>query len=464
MLSWVGDSAIGAIKPDLIVVAREESDERVRAALSELGFVDTPGTKVREYWGKIPEEERGLQFRLARNPSVGGRLRRGLTSDALVLLGEGLNHLRLEPNSDFRLRNWGEAYFDIFDFPNPFPWTTPAAARVMQNLTGERKTLSFKTNATAHPLHLDLRLPSNEEGLTDYLQTRGLNGQLSRAGLWAQGLLARLNSLADLDVLATDDAVLLLDSLSPLSRKKTVQRMSAELRTLLGEQAPSEAQVESLILDNVILLELRARRMTDLASGGRRPHDLLPVMEGLVESGFVYRGHMPECPNCGYEQFRELSTLDERIECSACRTPFLLPVSDGRGQEPQLCYRLDGLMGRVMDQDLLPVLLSLRLLFTPTESPLSAAYWPGLEISADGYAREVDLLLAVDGVLTAVECKRQASNVSTSDVERLVEVATRLSANPILATLEGALSDEVQAMAAERALRLLGSSDLIASA
>jgi hypothetical protein len=63
------------------------------------------------------------------------------------------------------------------------------------------------------------------------------------------------------------------------------------------------------------------------------------------------------CPECNTHFFVALDQLDETISCFACRREFVLPTSRS-AQELPLRYQLDGLMARVMDQDVIPVLLT----------------------------------------------------------------------------------------------------------
>jgi len=463
LLEWVATPRIGVVKPDIIVVASERAQPAVVPVLEGLGFRQiSESDRITEYWGAVPEERQPLEFAIRRGPVLGGQFRRGVMADALLLLGLGPNHVRLEPNPQFRVRSSALVYLDLLGAPLPFPWTDAAAGRAMPNLRGEGRAVTLKIYASHRAINIDLALPSHEDALADYLRSRALTGEVSRAGRWCQGLLARLETFDALDSLATRDAVQLLNGLAPVSRLKATQRISRALQEQLADRAPSEDQIEALLREHVILLELRSRSVADIASEVcRKPRDLLPTMEPMIASGFIYRGYMAKCPRCGYEQFRPLAMLSEEIACAACRAVFLLPVSDGRGNEPPISYQLDGLMSRVMDQDLLPVLLALRALFPRAASPLVAAYWPGIELRGEGFVREVDLLLAIEGGITIVECKRRAEATTVEDATRSAEVAERLAAQAVLAALDGEFSEAVATYASDHDVRLLTHADLL---
>ena len=135
---------------------------------------------------------------------------------------------------------------------------------------------------------------------------------------------------------------------------------------------------------------------------------LLTAIQPLIETGFVRRGRKERCPACGYEDFYSLHELDERLFCHACQGRFLLGVAAGP-DEPRLTYQLDPLMARAMDQDLLPVLLTLRHLYSPAGGA-TGAFWPGLDIIPMGERakkQDCDVLLAQEGNVTVCECKQE---------------------------------------------------------
>jgi hypothetical protein len=91
----------------------------------------------------------------------------------------------------------------------------------------------------------------------------------------------------------------------------------------------------------------------------------------------------------------------------------VLRVAEVSGRrEPAVSYRLDGLMARVMDQDLLPVLLTLRALMPPDEGRDLYYAWPGLEFEREDEIVEVDLLTS-DGETSSRRRSRAEPPAST---------------------------------------------------
>jgi hypothetical protein len=188
---------------------------------------------------------------------------------------------------------------------------------------------------------------------------------------------------------------------------------------------------------------------------------LLQALEPLIDVGFVRRGRTDRCPECGFADFYPLSEVNERLSCHACQQQYLLGVTAGP-DEPRLAYQLDPLMARAMDQDLLPVLLALRHLYSP-EGGAAGASWPGLELVdvAEDTKQDCDILLAQDGNVTVCECKNSAAGMSIVQAEATLALAERLGARTIFAALDGDFLDEVRALGEEPELRLLTRANLV---
>ncbi len=187
-------------------------------------------------------------------------------------------------------------------------------------------------------------------------------------------------------------------------------------------------------------LELESRSANDLGSRvGANRREALEALGPLVEVGFVVRGRAVRCPTCNVAEFLRLTELSERIICSGCQSEYLLPVAEpGGGQEPPGHFRLDGLMARVMDQDVLPVLLALRKFQRTLAVPHHPTYfWPGVLFERQGEPVDVDLLGFNGEVVICCECKLTAERLETDQLNRLLDLTDHLGARPALAALRG---------------------------
>ncbi len=291
-------------------------------------------------------------------------------------------------------------------------------------------------------MELDIGFPEDWEALRLWGEGHGYEVEISQAGRYAQALLGRLGRLQSLRVLANEDAVTLLAALSPLSRKKLAQKFAAE-------QSPNGTIVQRLVdqlRKEPLWIELQSRTLGELVSiRTLKKNRLLPVLGSLVESGLVLRGRSLRCPVCNYPDWIGLRELDERLQCRACNEYFPLPTTDaGRTREAETAYRLDGLMARCMDQDLLPVLLSLSNMASLGPSVRIQQAWPGLEIFDGTDKREVDLLVSTGRKVTVFECKANARSMSERNARALINIARGLAAIPTVAALDGEFSRPVR--------------------
>ena len=463
LLDWTrGEHDV--VKPDLLVIAGDENRDEAANALEEVGYrLAAADARLTEYWGEVPEERRLPEYAFSGNGWIGGRLRRGILTDQLVTLEPGRNLVRLEPKGFATANPGGYIRLDLLRWPLPFRPTARTAVRVHENAFVYEDVVCLLTSATNNPLTFDLVVPGADDALADFLGARGMVGELSAAGRYAQALIGRVGGPQRLEALAQQRALHVLQPLTSPSRLKLVQRLGRMLADHYLDQVPTPDELADMIRGQVIALDLPARSLGDLVSQtGTARAELLTALEPLLDVGFIRRGRTERCPHCGYEDFYSLGEVDERLNCHACQQLFLLQVSAGP-DEPSLAYQLDPLMARAMDQDLLPVLLTLRHLYSP-EGSAAGAFWPGLEIAltvTPDTPQDCDILFAQDGNVTICECKNWAPSLSVSQAEATLALADRLEARTIFAAMDGEFSDEVRALAEPPHLQLLTRTELV---
>jgi hypothetical protein len=225
-----------------------------------------------------------------------------------------------------------------------------------------------------------------------------------------------------------------------------------------------EAAVVALLKDQGLFAELAAKTVAQLqGSIGAAAAEFLDALGALCDAGYLQRGRAFVCPACRIGDYRRLAELDDRITCRACRQEFALPAVEN-GAEAATAYRLDGLVGRAMDQDILPVLLTLRYLLRRPEASNYAYWWPGLNLYANDSPTpdaEIDLLIADAGTLIACEVKKDAASLSADDAIAHIDLAGRLRAEPVFAASAGDWRTEVTALFDSHDFRLFGPSDLL---
>jgi hypothetical protein len=461
---WLDRSPTGS-KPDMRVWTDGSLADRAKQALIEAGLTHVDTGRF-ESWSSIPPDRDRPEFTLG-GPLFGAKLRRGLADDALVGLAEGPNLLHLAtprglPPTVF----WkGLMRVELRGMPIAFPLTDPLARLCINEAqASDNHSIVLATTATTEPLRLDIKLPAPEAQLHAHLMSCGLAGRHSGAGRIASTLLGRLPDDGALDALAHPLAPVLLDTLVAHSRPKLAQHVAKQLSKLDPPVSVNEQLIVGILRDEGLFLELQVRTLDEIASSLARPRsELLDVVQGLVVSGMLQRGRRVTCPSCRFDEYWPLRELDEQLTCRACRQEFVLPAIES-GREAPIAYRLDGLMARVMDQDVLPVLLTLRHLLTRSAHPAQALWWPGLDLFEDHRSdaiAEIDLLLATDGKLYAVECKLEAAGLTATEAQAHLELADRIGSRATFGALRGEWRSDVAELVAESDALLLGPKTLL---
>lgn len=151
------------------------------------------------------------------------------------------------------------------------------------------------------------------------------------------------------------------------------------------------------------------------------------------------------------------------MTCRACRERFVLPAAEASGRkEPPVTYRLDGQMARVMDQDLLPVLLTLRALMPPDEVRDLYFAWPGLEFENGNDRMDVDLLTSDGENVVATEVKSNAAGLGREQLDDLLTFCEAVGAKPCIAALEGTFDAELADLVQQAGGRTLHRTELLA--
>jgi hypothetical protein len=461
LLDW-GSGEVSVLKPDFLVIVDRTRREYVEAALGSLGITSHGDTDVvTSYLGGVDEDRRQPEFGFTELRLIGGRMRRGLFNENLVSLEPGRNIVRFEPRGFATKHAGGHVRLDLLSWPLPFQPPRVTATRVQRDAFVDDGVVCIVTMAMNSAYTFDLVVPGADDALADFLSEHRLSAVPSPAGRYGTALIGRLGGPQRLEPIATTEALLVLKQLASTSRLKLLQRLNRMLGERYGERTPDVHELAELIRSELVALELPFPSLSDLRSQTKLPQaQLLKALEPLIDVGFIRRGRQERCPECGFTDFYPLDEVAERVVCHACRMRFLLSVAAGH-DEPRLSYQLDPLMARAMDQDLLPVLLTLRHLYSP-DGAASGAFWPGLEIvRTDGTKLDCDILLAQDGQVTVCECKLSADSLSVAQANATITLAEELGASTVFAAVEGDFNRDIVELTQLPKIRLLTRRDLV---
>lgn len=456
---FIASDDLYAQKPDLGLIAGRCKEIAVKA-LESLGFEADPDNQVSRSIGG-GRGSRPLSFGFF-GPSPGGPFKRGTVVHEQVTVTAAETTFR-PPRPEGLPQTGHLVRVGIEGLPLSMPLTDHGAKEIFSNAYRSTEGLTINTDAWIGQGYIGLTLPDAWDALGTWAAASGETVKFSPPGGYGQALLDRLGNLESLNALASEQSLAILSDLAPTSRKKLAQRLvkEAEKQTSAVLDEPLLAE---LLAKEAHFLELQARSAIEIAGNAKMPKDeLLPALGSLVETGFVRRGAAVRCPRCKIGAVLMLDEQSERVRCRACGNSYLLPVLEEGGMiERPVMYMLDGLMARAMDQDLLPVLLTLRACL-PTDTSAIRAAWLGLEFTSSGGDSEHDLLISDGNMVTVAECKSSAS-ISDMQLRSLLEFTASHDARPVLGALTGSFSDTQRQAVVDQGGRVFERAQLVAGA
>jgi hypothetical protein len=442
---WV-EMPVGAThyKPDITLVVPDRERLAARTALEDLGFT-SPGDRVRfqHSFPNPPEGREGLEYFEMASGQFGGPMKRGAGASTLATVTDRSISLDLPPPDGVKLP-FGHVRLAVRGLPLSLPLNATTAAQIIPNAYASQDGLTVLTQ-TAQRWSWDVRLPDQAEALEQWASSYGYIATPSQPGLYGQALLGRLRSPDDLNSLADEIAIAILDQLAPKSTKKLAQRLKLDLEDPATPTNTSldEERLVAMLRDQGLLLGVEAKTLHQIASRAELSQpELVAPLARLVEAGLARRGVSFRCPRCHFLQLVPLGDLDERIQCQACRLELVTPVLKDTEEHPP-SYFLDGLTARLMEQDLLSVILALRRARLDVGEAHSFSAWPGLLFNRSEAETDADLLVSNGELVTLFECKANAPSLRLSQAKKLLTLCEAVEARPALAALKGEFAEPV---------------------
>jgi hypothetical protein len=290
IIRWGASPSWMQRSPDMLVAtASPRLIDEVDAALSAVGFDRDDGTKLRRSFGSRTEPRERATYGYLR-PTIGGRFDRGAHDFTLVVFASGKSAFSLTAPEGFTVRNGRHVRLAFRNLPLPFPVTPSVARRIHQHAFADGG-VSILTDAVER-WNFDVVLPSAWDALHDWAGDHGYAVRFSAAGRYANALLERLGGLDGLHVFGDELRVRVLKLLTPESRLKLTQRLTAAVAEKKGADARELAEaLTTKIADIGLFLEVEARTSEGLASElqTQRP-GILEALAPLVEASLVQRG------------------------------------------------------------------------------------------------------------------------------------------------------------------------------
>lgn len=378
-----------------------------------------------------------------REPELSGPIVRGAFDTVDYQIRDGASYVTLPKPRSLPWR--GGARLVICGVPTPLPLTPSMARRMFHGGYAHPRGLGVNI-ATGSPWSIDLDVPSETEALSLWAADHDYQASEPPPGKDARALLARLGRLNRLDSLIDETQLEILVKLAPLAREQLARRLAREFAPTGAIDRLAE-ELRDILRDEGLLVSVDGFTVEQLKS--KLPTISKPkIVEGLsalIDAGFVLRGRNVQCPRCHFDEFLALAELDEFIRCRGCGLRYLLPVVAANHGESPTAYRVDGLMARVLERHILPVILTLRALRSPQRGGQGLNHaWPGMIFSREGQAdTDVDLLLSDGNRVLATECKLDARSLGSDQIEKLLTFAKDVDAQPVIAALNGEFSEGI---------------------
>jgi hypothetical protein len=206
-----------------------------------------------------------------------------------------------------------------------------------------------------------------------------------------------------------------------------------ELRRHQNEGEPDEALV-NLAAEWGGRAERRYRSVDQLDHVTRSVAPL--ALERLCGQGWAERGLKIACTRCGVSSFVPLAAAQDRAECPGCHSSARYVT----GNSLAVQYRLNSYLDRASDQGVLPHLLVAAAL---TQQSPQSYFLLGTNLwFADGATAEVDIFGIQNGKIVAGEVKTKASDFTTEQIRRDIELSARLRADVhVLAAVDNIPAD-----------------------
>jgi hypothetical protein len=351
------------------------------------------------------------------------------------------NPIRHEPVAGIK-SGWGNVCIDIeSEVWKRLPRSKSLGPTIHTDAWLSRWGLTHVASAAGAAKYDSYFLPSESVALSAWFQDRGFAIRTGQSGRYAEAMISLVGGVENLGVLATRQAHALLYRLALKSSKKVAQRVSQ----LLGTGPLAESDILTALADLDIGPELKGipRTLAQLISDAElAPRNTLPrTVETLLRFGALRRGHFLQCPQCGTSDWHTVDRLQEQVACPGCSHEFSLPLLDENGSERAWQFRLNSLVNRAVDQDLI---INALTLFRETRKRQATCMAIGLEIlKGDRPEAELDVCFVADQRPVAAECKT-GDQVEEKDISRARFLASLGFAEFIFSTVKDAWSDDAQ--------------------
>jgi hypothetical protein len=211
-------------------------------------------------------------------------------------------------------------------------------------------------------LHEDLSLPSDYAVMQAIFSERGYHVDTTNISAVMEQLRGILGGYGAVEVLARENSWRLINRLAP----KRTQRIIDEIRMAgLNLGSGAERELASRLAAVPSLGQQLTQTLSQLEGNLQIKKAEKPQFHSLVQElygkGLLLRGKSVQCVHCKSKLWFPLESLSRPLRCYCCNSLLVLPVAPSTEAEDS--YRLNELLVQAVDQGLLAMLLTMRVLW-----------------------------------------------------------------------------------------------------
>ena len=259
------------------------------------------------------------------------------------------------------------------------------------------------------------------DAIVGSLKQFGIKAELSEPGHIARQMLEHLGGLWGVHLLADINTLKLLNKMAGGFRRRSNEEDTVE-ETFELRTAP-------------------LKDWTDLISARKAQHDLARHdLEDFTKRNVIRLGLETDCPHCLAKNWSTLTEVDYRVICERCLKPYDFPQATLRQHNRNFTYRVVGPFSLPdYGRGSYSALLALRVLEQFNSSPNEMTFSTAMNLSLDGFQREVDFVawrgddrLGRDNrrppqlIIGEAKSLAQGELITARDLTRLKSVAVKL--------------------------------------
>ncbi|HKI79337.1 MAG TPA: hypothetical protein VKA26_12405 [Ignavibacteriaceae bacterium] len=320
-------------------------DDQVRVTLGNSGF-----------------EERKLTYDLQYPQWLGFDSKMGTGKRNILVqdLNINNNQITFYPPDGFSNNYLQSVVIDIIsDIWKSFPKSRLVAQSMRSNSYFSKYGLTSFSLASKNTNSFEFKLLDDWTKIKLFFEEKGYEIKPSKITSYSAAIINLLGGINNLNVLNNSLVINLLDVLSVKSSKKLVQKI---LNKIDGRSQKEETLLKIFNEFN-LAPELKSipktyEELRTLPRLSLIKSKILSTLNELSKMQIIKRGFYIECNRCGLKEWYSLGSSDEFLICPGCDQKFILPIEENKNVETKWRYRLNSLMNRAIDQDIITGLVS----------------------------------------------------------------------------------------------------------